>query len=441
MVLGQYIAIPLTVMCELLLFQGSCGPAAHGVRVRVAVAYRSGNGAPVAASGSVLTWGANNVGQLGIGSPVYSPAPVSVHGVADVTAVAAARVDTTVLTRDGAVWAWGADIYGALGDGLPGGLYLRPVRVRGLPPVTAIATGDNSTLALSRDGTVWAWGTTSFGQLGTGNDADGARVPPARVQGLAHIVAIAVGAPSPDLLSWTGEPIGNDGYLALRRDGTVWAWGQTLPLDFNVRTPVPIAGLRDVVGIALGSHHALALRRDGTVWAWADDDRYGQMGTGVYTSTLPLYTPTPLLTPTRVPGLTDVAAIAAAGFHSLALKRDGAVWAWGLNVDGALGIGVPCLRGVDWRRGRSEVGARCIRAVPARVAHLTHVVAIAAGIGRSLALEHDGTAWAWGANNAGQLGAGTSGGFSATPVRVRSRGRLIAIAAGDSHSVAVRVAP
>ncbi len=436
MMRGRHIAIPLTMMCGLLPLQGGGGIASHGARFRTQGVYRGRHGTP-AVAGGVLTWGGNNLGQLGTGRFTYSNVPVPVRGLSNVTAVAAARLDSSALTRDGAVWAWGWGGYGMLGAGASANrLYPLPVRVRGLPPVAAIVTGGNSTIARARDGTVWAWGYSTFGALGTGSNPDNGTSPrPARVQGLTNVVSIAVGVASA-VPAFPGEaPKGEDGYLAVRRDGSVWTWGQTpfAPRGDSAGTPVPIPGLHDVVGIALGSYHGLALRRDGTVWAWAEDDSYGQMGTGVYTSTSHL-------TPTHVLGLTDVIAIATAGFHNLALTRDGTVWAWGLNVDGTLGIGVPCRSGQLFT-SFAAFAARCIRAVPTRVARLKHVVAIAAGTGHNLALEQDGTAWAWGANNAGQLGTGTSGGFSATPVRVRASGKLIAVAVGDSHSIAVRAAP
>lgn len=436
MMRGRYIAIPLTIVCGLLPFQRG-GSAAHGAQFRAQGVYRGRHGAPAVAGGA-LTWGGNNVGQLGTGRFTYSNVPVSVLGLSNVRAVAAARLDSSALTRDGAVWAWGWGGYGTLGaDASANQLYPAPVRVRGLPPIATVATGDNSTVALARNGTVWAWGESIFDELGTGDSADGMLDPrPTAVRNLANIVAVAVGVPAPYPAFSTDAPKGEDKYLALRRDGSVWTWGQTpfAPSGSEgiARTPVPIPGLRDVVGIALGSYHGLALRRDGTVWGWAEDDGYGQMGTGVYTTT-------PQLTPARVPGLTDVIAIAAAGFHNLALTRDGTVWAWGLNVDGTLGIGVPCRPGQSFT-SFAAFAARCIRAAPTRVARLRHVVAIATGTGHNLALEQDGTAWAWDANNAGQLGAGISGGSSATPVRVRASGRLIAIAVGDAHSIAVRAA-
>ena len=92
-------------------------------------------------------------------------------------------------------------------------------------------------------------------------------------------------------------------------------------------TPVPVSGLTGVVAIAAGGHHSLAVKSDGTVWAWGCND-YGQLGDGTTTNRL---------TPVQTSGLAGVGftAIAAGGAHSLAVKSDGTVWAWGWNAGGA----------------------------------------------------------------------------------------------------------
>jgi len=216
--------------------------------------------------------------------------------------------------------------------------------------------------------------------------------------------------------------------LALKSDGTVWAWGgnycgelgngittdSNTPVQVMVSPGVPLSG---VVAIAAGYEYSLALKSDGTVWAWGLN-KYGQLGDGTTTNRG---------SPVQVTGLSGVVAIAAGGGysgHSLALKSDGTVWAWGRNNCGQLGDGTTTNRGS-----------------PIQVTGLSGVVAIAAGYEHSLALSSDGTVWAWGANGGGQLGNGTTTN-SSYPVHVRrttgeaQRG-VIAIAAGAYHSLAL----
>ena len=173
--------------------------------------------------------------------------------------------------------------------------------------------------------------------------------------------------------------------LAVKNDGTVWAWGRN---DFgqlghgpteDSRHPAPVNGLSGVVAVAAGLWHSLALKADGTLWGWGRGDS-GQLG-DVAAATIQR--------PSPIAGLSNVVALAAGVSHSLALKSDGAVWTWGGNDFGQLGD-----------------GTTNNRSIPAPVEGLSNAVAMAAGNRFSLALTGDGAVWAWGDNNSGQLGDG-----------------------------------
>ncbi|WP_253908854.1 RCC1 domain-containing protein [Corallococcus exiguus] len=254
--------------------------------------------------------------------------------------------------------------------------------------------------------------------------------------------------------------------LALKQDGTVWAWGYNVygqigdGTTTNRSTPVQVAGLTSVTALASGAYHTLALKQDGTVWAWGHNS-YGQLGDG---------TTTDRIAPVQVAGLTSVAALAGDGHHSLALKQDGTVWAWGYNLFGQLGDGtttqrrtpiqVPGLTGVAalagggyhtlalkqdgtvWAWGRNENGqlgdgTTTQRLTPVRVQALTGITALAAGNYHSLALKSDGTVWAWGYNNGGQLGDGTQT-QRPTPVQVQALTGVTSLAAGETCSLALK---
>ena len=171
--------------------------------------------------------------------------------------------------------------------------------------------------------------------------------------------------------------------------------------------------LANVIAIAAGGSHTLALKSDGTVWAWGDNG-YGHLGDG---------TTTERYTPVQVSGLTGVIAISAGGYHSAALKSDGTVWAWGWNCEGQLGNGTT-----------SDVNP-----FPVQVSGLTAVKAIAAGANYSKALKSDGTVWAWGAGYYGQLGDGTTV-SKYTPVQVSGLTGVAAIGSGEYqfHSIALK---
>jgi hypothetical protein len=134
--------------------------------------------------------------------------------------------------------------------------------------------------------------------------------------------------------------------------------------------------------VAAGEAHSLAVRSDGTLWAWGRNT-YGQLGDGT-TKWRP--------TPVPVPGLTGVVSVAASWYHSMAVKSDGTLRAWGWALYGRLGDGT------------SDTS---IRTTPQLVNLPGGVVAMNAGSDHSMAVKSDGTLWTWGWNVHGQLGDGT----------------------------------
>jgi alpha-tubulin suppressor-like RCC1 family protein len=323
--------------------------------------------------GTVWAWGYNKYGQLGDGTTTDSTTPMQVSGLTDVTAIAAGSLHTIALKTDGTVWTWGANSNGQLGDGTMTGSST-PVQVSGLTDVTGIAAGKAHTLALKTDGTVWAWGYNGAGNLGDGTTTGSTM--PVQVSGLTDVAGIAAG----------GEHT-----IVVKTDGTVWTWGwnfygqlgaETTETCYSVTTPcsstpVQVSGLTDVTAVAAGQYHSIALKTDGTVWAWGYN-KYGQLGDGTTTDST---------TPVQISGLTDVTAIAAGSLHTIALKPDGTVWAWGANSAGKLGD-----------------GTTTDSATPVQVSGLTDVAGIAAGGEHTIVVKTDGTVWTWGWNFYGQLG-------------------------------------
>ena len=274
--------------------------------------------------GTVYAWGWNQFGQLGDGTMTDRTTPVQVSGLSGVTAISAGGNHSLALKSDGTVWAWGWNSFGQLGDGTITTNRLTPVQVSGLSGITAIAAGGEHSLALKQDGTVWAWGNNSFGQLGDGTTLY--RPTPVQVSNLSGITAIEAG----DVHS-----------LALKQDSTVWAWGDNSfgqlgdGTTTERHTPVQVSGLTGATAIATGRGYSLALKQDGTVWAWGVNTT-GALGEGpvwawAYNVAGQLGDGTLIErhTPVQVKGLTNITAIEAGTVHSLALKQDGTVWAWG----------------------------------------------------------------------------------------------------------------
>ena len=245
-----------------------------------------------------------------------------------------------------------------------------------------------------------SWGENGWAQCGNGTKVT--ELPPGSYTGLTDVVEVAGGR----LFS-----------MALRSDGGVFTWGHTDNGElgngggWNNLVPSPQQiNLANAVHIAAGHGFAMALLRDGSVWAWGSNWR-GQHGDSTWNDH---YVPSP----TKFSGC--IIAIAAGQDHSLALRADGTVLASGTNVLGSLGIGT--------------IGG--FTNVPTQVVGLTNVVAIAAGGYGSYALRADGTVWAWGYNDFGQLGNGTNQ-TSGTPVQVTGLTNIRAIAGSYYNGYAI----
>ncbi|MHB8512297.1 MAG: RCC1 domain-containing protein [Actinomycetota bacterium] len=365
----------------------------------------------IAAAGQGMSWGANGSGQLGDNNLNSSAVPVQVSGFSGAVQMAGGNVHSLGFKSDQIPWAWGSDQYFQLGNNSNTNSYV-PVQVSNLSSVVSMSGGSAHTLAVAPDGTEWAWGGNSDGQLGDNSTL--ASSTPVQVNGLTHVMTTAAG--------WYHS-------LALKSDRTVWAWGgngsgqlgngtttsSSVPVQVVQSSGVALSGL---VAIAAGWYHSLALGSDGSIWAWGDDsvgqggcvgnlnfpvtkavqvangngvitgfvaiaangddnvglksdgtvwtwgsDQYGQLGNGQTAGAFAT------CNPVEVSNLTGVVAIAAGGYHDLALKSDGTVWAWGHNVAGQLG-------------NNSTTDSN----VPVQVSNISNAVSIGAGGEHSLAI-------------------------------------------------------
>ena len=351
-------------------------------------------------------------GRLGAQTP---PAAGLIRDVAGSQLVLVARAD-------GSVVGWGHDPDGP-------GSRVAPVVIDLPGKALRVAVGDSSAYALLEDGTVVAWGANDEGQLGNGaRGANGVMgispkpsVTPVRVTDLTDIVEIEAGSKH---------------VVALRKDGTVWAWGRrddgalgggdARPAGslrvVSALVPVAVPGLEGITQIAAGRTHSLALRRDGHVMSWGANSA-GELGVGTRVTGW---------TPAEVIGLDRVVEIAA-GYESSgisgAVRDDGTVWMWGSNGTAAMGNG-------QKPGAPDEPGAS--NPLPIQVKGIVGAKHLSIGSGHVAALLGDGSLRMWGKNCCGEIGIGTSGPYEPRPVKVPGIGNVAAVYLGNMRSYMVR---
>lgn len=263
--------------------------------------------------GTLWGLGANNYGQLGDGTTTAKTTPAQITAFNQVKKAVVGDGHSVVLKEDGTVWTSGLNSSGQLGDGTSTNR-LAPVQVSSLTGVIDIAAGYAHSLALKSDGTVWAWGTNGNGQLGDESVSSSLIPIQTPITGVKQLSAAV------------------DHSLALTATGEVWGWGKSTynqvggnsygfqysPVNCNIPAVIK--------AISTSDYHSVALDDSGGVWTFGNS-WYGQTGQG---------TQAEVVAPARL-NLEHVVAVSAGSTHSIAIKEDGRVVAWGATHLGRLG--------------------------------------------------------------------------------------------------------
>ena len=368
------------------------------------------------ASGSLWSWGRNNFGQLGQGltTSVDISSPVQIGSSNTWAKVYSCGSSSFAIRNDRTLWAWGRNQNGQLGRGNV--VYMSaPAQVGALTDWIKVGSSSGSTIGLRANGTLWAWGDNA-GFVGIGTNQNGFLGISASLFWTSSPVQIG------SATDWSDFEISTDfvdpTILALKTNGTLWTWGsnssgllgRSLPSEI-LPSFTQVGALSTWKRIAAGGNNSFGIRSDGSLWAWGDNGsgRLGLLGVGPFTD---------ITSPTRVGSLTGWVEVKTSG-HTLAIRSaisngatSGSLFAWGENTNGRLGIG-----NTTDMSSPVQVGANTdwfVVSVNPSQTTLTRPV-------HSCAIRTNGTLWAWGSNNYGQLGAGltTSSGVS-SPVQVGS---------------------
>jgi alpha-tubulin suppressor-like RCC1 family protein len=320
----------------------------------------------IKSNGTLWAFGNNSYGYLGDGTATsqYPQHAIQIGSATTWTSVSAMDNHTVALQSNGSLWRWGGYPTGELGDGTPN-LSNVPTQLGSDTDWTFVAAGYAFTHALKSDGTLWAWGNNEQGQLGDSTTTQ--RNVPTQIGSATNWISVAPG---------------DDHVLALKSDGTIWSWGnnETGKLGDgttnNRSAPVQIGAASNWTSISAGSLHSLARKSDGTIWAWGDNAQ-GTIGDASTTQRN---------VPTQVGIITTWAYIAAGRGpngegHSLGIRTDGTLWAWGDNTYGQLGD-----------------NTHTDRLVPTQIGSATDwsFANLRGGELSTIARKTDGTLWGWG---------------------------------------------
>lgn len=350
-------------------------------------------------------WGRNNSGQLGLSDVTNRSSPAQVGSGNAWKSTSIGFAASLAIKTDGTLWAWGSNSSGQLGLGNTTS-YSSPKQVGTLTGWSqAVYSSVGSSLAIKTNGTLWAWGSNGYGQLGL-NDT------------VTRSSPVQIGA----LTNWSFVSMGSGGsVVSVKTDGTLWTWGNNNrgQLGLNNVTyyssPKQVGALTTWLKVSAGSYFSSAITTSGALWSWGKND-FGQLGLGfstVYSSGVS--------SPTQVGALTTWRTTSNGGDFIIANKSDGTLWSWGRGTTGRLGLG-----NVTDYSSPKQIGA------------LTTWITLSNNESSSsgFAIKTDGTLWAWGANSFGQLGQGNTTALS-SPTQIGALASWLSISAGNYSALAI----
>lgn len=300
------------------------------------------------------------------------------------------------------LFSWGNNDYShsllGLGDTANESKYNSPRKIGADSNWSIVSTNELVTIAIKKDGSLWSWGEQREGELGLGIANKFITPNPMRIGNDNNWVSIS---------TFTYHSI------ALKSNGTLWAWGAESGGDtINQNRPMQIGSETNWKSITAGGGFSIALKNDGTLWSWGGGAE-GQLGLGNYEF---------YRTPQKIGNETNWKYVSAGLDFTIAIKNDGTLWGWGYNGNGQLGIGNDTPYNVNR---------------PKQIGKDTNWSIISTGSRFTIALKNDCSLWSWGHNGFGQLGLGNMSN-SNTPKLLNNEKDWSFICAAAFHASALK---
>ncbi|MDN3705705.1 T9SS type A sorting domain-containing protein [Myroides ceti] len=347
--------------------------------------------AALQSDGTLWVWGDNYYGQVSGSSAEYETAPYQV-GSERWNKVVAGRNHILALKANGKVWSWGDE----QGNGIQ--TNNTPVE-KNISGIVQIAAGNSFSFALKSNGELFSWGKNNLGQLGNGSNQNA-------------VSPLSNGSKSEEIISVAAAHGFNT--LVLYSNGKLKGWGANntyqlaneQTVDFYEPIAISAAG-GDNIAIVTGIDHTLVLKEDGTLWGWGDGEMIGNS--------------TNSQTPVQIGTSDEWISMTTGSFTSAGIKSDGTLWTWGYNSNGQLGN-----------------GSTNSSPVPVKVGDDNDWVAVAMGGSHTAAVKSDGSLWGWGRNYSAEAGAGEDTEDVLLPLRIGTDNDWVGVTSASFSTLALK---
>jgi len=362
----------------------------------------------------LFAWGINTHGQVGDNTTARRSTPrQEFTSSTNWKQVPGGYAHTVAIKTDGTLWMWGNNAHGQLGDNTTASRSTPRQEFTSSTNWKQVS-GGRHTAAIKTDGTLWAWGLNSYGQLGDNTTANRS-------------------TPRQEFTSstnWKQVAAGYRHTVAIKTDGTLWAWGRGIDgqLGDNTlvekNTPIQVGTATNWKQVVVAESRSIAIKTDGTLWAWGHN-YFGGLGTG--------FGQTKVSNPSQIGTATNWKQVSSAAYFAAAIKTDGTLWSWGDSANFIVGVGhfgdntSVAVRSTPIQEFTSSTNWKQVSCAGKQTSAST------------AAIKTDGTLWLWGSNSYGRLGDNTTEHRSTPRQEITSSTNWKQVSGGYGHTACIKL--